>query len=164
MAYKMKSSGLPFKELGSSPAKQVIGAWSGSGLPHEIDSGKNLSKKDLVKRAIAESKANPPKPSSIETVRTLAETKKPDDTAARQLASKKLNKAFNKRQRIKAIKKVGKKALKVGGRIAGGLGVAQLGYEAYKSGQKHSGGKAVKGQKSFMAESKKKTKSIYKKK
>ena len=65
---------------------------------------------------------------------------------------------------VKGVKKVGKKALKVGGRVAGGLGIAQLGYEAYKSGQKHSGGKAVKGQKSFMADAKKNTKSIYKKK
>ena len=51
-------------------------------------------------------------------------------------------------------------------RVLGGPAslVAGLAYGAYKSGQKHSGGKAVKGQKSFMAESKKKTKSIYKKK
>ena len=43
-------------------------------------------------------------------------------------------------------------------------GLAYLGGKAYQSGQKHSGGKAVKGQKSFMEESKKKTKSIWNKK
>jgi hypothetical protein len=59
---------------------------------------------------------------------------------------------------------IGKKALKAGGRFAGGIGAAGMLYEAYKSGQKHSGGKAVKGQKSFMADAKKNTKSIYKKK
>tara|TARA_R100000995_G_C3440352_1_gene102979 strand:+ start:12 stop:785 length:774 start_codon:yes stop_codon:yes gene_type:complete len=59
---------------------------------------------------------------------------------------------------------IGKKALKAGGRFAGGIGAASMLYEAYKSGQKHSGGKAVKGQKSFMADAKKNTKSIYKKK
>ena len=37
-------------------------------------------------------------------------------------------------------------------------------YDMYKSGQKHSGGKAVKGQKSFIKEAKGKTKSIFKKK
>ena len=42
---------------------------------------------------------------------------------------------------------IGKKALKTGGRLAGGLGLVAMAYDAYKSGQKHSGGKAVKGQK-----------------
>ena len=64
---------------------------------------------------------------------------------------------------MKAIKKViGKagKALKVvgkaAGRVAGPAGVAQLGYEFYKSGQKHSGGKVRKDQKSFMEDAMKK--------
>ena len=39
--------------------------------------------------------------------------------------------------------------------------VAEGLYQAYKSGKKHSGGKVRKGQKSFMAESKLKTKSIW---
>jgi hypothetical protein len=64
----------------------------------------------------------------------------------------------------KQLAKGAKQALKIGGRLAGGLGIAAMGYDAYKSGQKHSGGKAVKGQKSFMAGAKKKTKSIYNKK
>ena len=73
----------------------------------------------------------------------------------------KLDKAAKSRATRSKIAKVGKKALKVGGKIAGGLGVGATLYDFYKSGQKHSGGKAVKGQKSFMEESKKKTKSIW---
>ena len=50
------------------------------------------------------------------------------------------------------------------GRLLGGPAglVTGLAYGAYKSGQKHSGGKAVKGQKSFMTEAKKKQVSIMK--
>jgi len=47
--------------------------------------------------------------------------------------------------------------------LAGGLGVVAMAYDAYKSGQKHSGGKAVKGQKSFMADAKKNQTSIIQK-
>ena len=62
------------------------------------------------------------------------------------------------------LKDVATKVLKIGGKLVGGLGVAGTLYDMYKSGQKHSGGKAVKGQKSFMADAKKNTKSIYTKK
>ena len=48
-----------------------------------------------------------------------------------------------------------KKVLKAGGRVAGGLGVAATLYDMYKSGQKHSGGKAVKGQKTGVVAPKK---------
>ena len=62
------------------------------------------------------------------------------------------------------VKKVASKSISnIAGKALGGLGIAATLYDFYKSGQKHSGGKAVKGQKSFMAESKKKTKSIFKK-
>ena len=64
-------------------------------------------------------------------------------------------------------KKVGRGA----SRILGGLGVVATMHDMYKSGQKHSGGKAWKGQKTgvvtpkgdFWKGTKKKTKSIYKK-
>jgi hypothetical protein len=68
--------------------------------------------------------------------------------------------------KTKILKQVAKKGI---GRLAGGLlgglggGIAGLAYEAYKSGQKHSGGKVRKGQKSLIAGAKKKTKSIFKK-
>ena len=52
-------------------------------------------------------------------------------------------------------KVVTKVATRGAGRLLGGPAsiVASLAYGAYKSGQKHSGGKAVKGQKSFMGSS-----------
>ena len=53
---------------------------------------------------------------------------------------------------------------KIISKIAAPLTIAATLYDMYKSGQKHSGGKAVKGQKSFMEDAKKKTKSIFKKK
>jgi hypothetical protein len=74
----------------------------------------------------------------------------------------------NKKGMLKAAAK--KAATKVI-RRAGPLGVATTLYDFYKSGQKNSGGKAVKGQKPFMKNALKKTgrlvknrKSIYKKK
>ena len=54
------------------------------------------------------------------------------------------------------LKKVGR----VAGRALGGVGVAATLRDMYKSGQKHSGGKAVKGQKTGIIKPKK---SIYKK-
>jgi len=48
---------------------------------------------------------------------------------------------------VKALSAAGKVA-RVAGRVSGALGVAELGYRAYKSGQKHSGGKVNKNQKS----------------
>tara|TARA_R100000544_G_C2217515_1_gene55449 strand:- start:159 stop:392 length:234 start_codon:yes stop_codon:yes gene_type:complete len=76
--------------------------------------------------------------------------------------------AVNKKGVLKSVaKKVATKVI----RRAGPLAVASTLYDFYKSGQKNSGGKAVKGQKSFMKNSLKKTgrlvknrKSIYKKK
>ena len=70
----------------------------------------------------------------------------------------------------KVVTKVAKKGAQTyAGRLVGGLAGAGGGFlaagamAAYKSGQKHSGGKVRKGQKSFMAGAKKKTKSIFKK-
>ena len=60
------------------------------------------------------------------------------------------------------LKDLGTKALKIGGKIAGGLVVATTLYDMYKSGQKHSGGKAVKGQKTGIV-TPDPSKSIYKK-
>ena len=65
-----------------------------------------------------------------------------------------------------------KKVGRVAGRALGAAGVATTLYDMYKSGQKHSGGKAVKGQKTgiikpqgdFWKKAKSKTKSIFNKK
>tara|TARA_R110000751_G_scaffold168017_1_gene273864 strand:- start:689 stop:922 length:234 start_codon:yes stop_codon:yes gene_type:complete len=76
--------------------------------------------------------------------------------------------AGNKKAFAKSVaKKVATKVIK----RAGPVGVATTLYDFYKSGQKHSKGKAVKGQKPFMKNALKKTgrlvknrKSIYKSK
>ena len=73
----------------------------------------------------------------------------------------------NKATSIRDLKKFGRAA----GRALGAAGVATTLYDMYKSGQKHSGGKAWKGQKTgiikpqkdFYKKAKSKTKSIYKK-
>ena len=73
----------------------------------------------------------------------------------------------NKATSIRDLKKFGRAA----GRALGAAGVATTLYDMYKSGQKHSGGKAWKGQKTgiikpqgdFWKKAKSKTKSIYKK-
>ena len=73
----------------------------------------------------------------------------------------------NKAASIRDLKKFGRAA----GRALGAAGVATTLYDMYKSGQKHSGGKAWKGQKTgiikpqgdFWKKAKSKTKSIYKK-
>ena len=73
----------------------------------------------------------------------------------------------NKAASIRDLKKFGRAA----GRALGAAGVATTLYDMYKSGQKHSGGKAWKGQKTgiikpqkdFYKKAKSKTKSIYKK-
>ena len=53
------------------------------------------------------------------------------------------------------LKDLGTKALKIGGKIAGGLAIATTLRDFYKSGQKHSGGKAWKGQKTGVVTPKK---------
>ena len=62
----------------------------------------------------------------------------------------------NKATSIRDLKKVGRAA----GRALGAAGVATTLYDMYKSGQKHSGGKAWKGQKTGII---KPSKSIYNK-
>ena len=76
-----------------------------------------------------------------------------------------MGKGFSKTARIASrVGQLAKGAVRVASKVAGPIGLGLMAYDAYKSGQKHSGGKAVKGQKSFMADAKKNTKSIYKKK
>ena len=154
MAYKQPSTG-PFKMMGSSPAKY---------------DGPNLSPKLLALKKQRETASNAGKiikfgegsniiPDADDTVSRNFNTKGSKGTVGKTpgYSTTKVSKAS---KFIKGAKKV----LKVGGKITGGLGIAGTLYDMYKSGQEHSGGKAVKGQKSFMADAKKNTKSIYKKK
>ena len=64
----------------------------------------------------------------------------------------------------KPAKNILSKMWRGGSRVLGALAVPELLYSFHQSGQKHSDGKVRKDQKSFMAESKKKTKSIFNKK
>jgi len=63
---------------------------------------------------------------------------------------------------VKVATTLGKAARVVGKASQAGL-VVEAGYQAYKSGQKHSDGKVNKNQKSFMSDAKKNTKSVWKK-
>ena len=159
----MKRGAAPkFKELGSSPAKgkgdnlkrimsekkasaKKAGTWYKPGAEPNVPKGSNYPKGFNYKGS-----SWPDKTPGYES---KAKTKMVKD-----LVSKKPTSTLGR------VANIGKKALKTGGRLAGGLGLVAMAYDAYKSGQKHSGGKAVKGQKSFMADAKKNTKSIYKKK
>ena len=144
----------PFKMRGwspftkKSPAKQVQGGGAGEAVSHW----------------------NKYKKAKGRAIKTFSDTPKQLAKGGKKILSTNL-KSAGKQFATKAPKKgLGKLATGVvkrgAGRLAGGPAgiVASLAYGAYKSGQKHSGGKAVKGQKSFMAESKKKTKSIWKNK
>ena len=92
-----------------------------------------------------------------------------EDLKAKNLKKANVSKQFATKAKGLGQGKLGKVVTKVAkkgaGRLAGGpIGVlAGMAYGAYKSGKAISGGKAVKGQKSFMAEAKKKTKSMFKK-
>ena len=173
--FKLKSGNASaFKNLGSSPAKQVKGNmpknWNtkgSSGAGELIKSKVDIARAAKVKTQNFRNAAN-----KIKTVSSKTNIgNKVVDLVAKKPAST-LNRTAKTFQNIpKQYAKVAKKGLgkivkKSVGRLAGGpvAALAGMAYGAYKSAQKHSGGKAVKGQKSFMADAKKKTKSIYKKK
>ena len=67
-----------------------------------------------------------------------------DQATGKRYSESQLKKMVSQQEkaRLTKFKNIGKKVLKVGGRIAGAAGLAGMAYEAYKSGQKHSGGKA----------------------
>jgi len=126
--FKLKSGNVSaFKNLGSSPAKQVEENFNMKG------SSKDTFKK-TTKRLV--NKANAPKNFNMTGTSKAGKFAK---VAAKTGAKETLKK------------------------IVPAVVVATTLYDMYESGQKHSGGKAVKGQKSFMADAKKNTKSIFKK-
>ena len=159
MGYKMKRGAKPkFSELGSSPVKQKPGGIKGEAIDHwnkykkiktqnkaidKLLTDKNISKIDF-ERKLAK---------ITNTVNPYPKTKAEKNFDARQ-ASKQKGKDFVKNLKTKG-DLVSKKpsgniaqAFKTtAGKVLGGLGVAATLYDFYKSGQKHSGGKAVKGQK-----------------
>jgi len=162
---KRGNSAVSFKELGSSPAKQK----GFTRTPDDFDHGK--ARTDAKKR-VADQKARDnfnARQSSKTKAKKFVKNLKIKDTpkqlakgAEKGVIDKVTGKTITNFPKDKSLKKFAKKALKVGGKS---LGVASLGvmaYDAYKSGQKHSGGKTVKGQKTGIV-TPDKSKSIYSK-
>ena len=161
--FKLKSGNASaFKNLGSSPAKQIK-----TGRVGKINSNSWLT--EHGKKLVKDAQTKTPKDFNVKgsagsTTPGYSTTKAakgfggkgysnpqkglhvqdyPKGTEGRhsEMLRKTTKQPSKVSKFIKGAKKVGKKALKVGGRVAGVLGVAQLAYGAYKSGQKHSGGK-----------------------
>ena len=139
----------------SSPAKQAIGGDAGEQLTSWNKYKAEKSKKNFDARQASKQKGK----DFVKNLKAKGDlaSKKPTSTLSR--TAKTLQNT--PKQYVKTAKNVAKKALKGAGRLAGGLGVATTLYSMYKSGQKHSGGKAVKGQKTGVVAPKK---SIYDKK
>ena len=149
----MKRGAAPkFKELGSSPAKQVKGNYPkgfnymGDNWPDKTPGYKD-TKATKTKMAtdfnLENKKAQNVKLAKVNKKSTLSRVTKAFKDTPKQLAKG---------------KKFAKKALKIGGRSLGLASLGVMAYDAYKSGQKHSGGKAFKGQKTGVVTPKK---SIY---
>ena len=153
MAYKQPSSG-PFKMMGSSPMKQKefneYTKTNAAGNRVDMMGNEHTAKARANKNAIGA----PKKKGNVGYNTTKG-------------ANKGLPKGFNATGTSKA-GKFAEVATKTGGKeilkkiIPAAVIVSTL-HDFYKSGQKHSGGKVNKKQKSFMADAKKSTKSIWKK-
>tara|TARA_R110000765_G_C18653078_1_gene575789 strand:+ start:86 stop:628 length:543 start_codon:yes stop_codon:yes gene_type:complete len=179
MAYKQPSSG-PFKMMGSSPAKQDKGNFNLTGDSKSTTPGYSTTKAAKVAKE-AKSYTNPSQgvkkaiskkgsmPKNFNITGDKASTTPKYNTKKAAKSNMKANTKMLKqvpRAKTKMLKQVVKKGAGklVGAALGPVVGLAGMAYGAYKSGQEHSGGKAVKGQKSFMADAKKNTKSIYSKK
>ena len=136
------------------------------GTPFKLKSGNTSSFKSMGASPVKQTGVKASQPvtyGGFTKEESLARQKEYRDLKKAKQLTKKARKKLAKKSLGKVVTKV---ATRGAGRVLGGPAglVAGLAYGAYKSGQKHSGGKAVKGQASFMEESKKKTKSIFKKK
>ena len=130
-----------FKKMGSSPAKQAIGGDAGEALDHwkkyksakaqdaavdKLATNKNISRKAFDSKLAKITKTVNPHPKHHHKITKGPEAMRPPKGAIVK----------------KGVKNVAKKALKAGGRLLGGIGVGATLYDFYKSGKKHSGGKA----------------------
>ena len=140
--FKLKSGNASsFKNMGSSPAKQVKENFNFTGDSKSTTPGHSTTK-------IAKT-TNKGLPKNFNITGDKASTTPKYNTPK----TSKVVKALKNTQQI----------LKKAGKIIAPIGIATTLYDFYKSGQKHSGGKVNKGQKSFMSDAKKNTKSIFKK-
>ena len=148
--FKLKSGNASaFKNLGSSPMKEF-------NMTGSIKAGEKIVSKVDVANAL-----------KVKTQNFRDAANKIKTVSSKTNKGSKVINAFKNtpKQYVKPAKEIAKKGLKkIVSKVVAPLAVATTLYDMYKSGQKHSGGKAVKGQKSFMADAKKNTKSIYKKK
>ena len=159
MGYKMKRGADPkFKELGSSPVKQHKGAEKAKAFKEFDKWHKTLKKSPSVISNYAKKASKLPKNFNIKGSSKAGKFAK----VTKKVLSTNLKSAGKQ-----ALGKIATGTLKKGvsRAIGGPVGlVAGMAYGAYKSGQKHSGGKIDPKQKSIMTEGKKKTKSIFNKK
>ena len=160
MAYTMKGS----------PMQRNFGI--GSPLKGKGDNLKRImtEKKDAAKKAGTYYKpgAAPNVPKAPKATTKMATDFNLENKKAQNVKLAKVNKKSTLSRVTKAFKdtpkqlakgkKFAKKALKIGGRSLGLASLGVMAYDAYKSGQKHSGGKAFKGQKTGVVTPKK---SIY---
>ena len=167
MAFKQRSSG-PFKMMGSSPAKQVKGKFNFTGAGASTTPKYNTTKAAKKSTSIVQSLIKPGATDATKSIgpkNTIkSELKKGSkrfvESAKGQWKGFKVPKVASKI--VKAATTLGKVARAVGKASQAGL-LVEAGYQAYKSGQKHSDGKVNKNQKSFMSDAKKNTKSVWKK-
>jgi len=160
----MKRGSKPkFNELGSSPAKNIYG-YGGldDAKAFDIKYKQKTTSKNVKTKAINKPAKAIDRPLVVKKKTSVMS----GTTRAPQNTPKQYAKASKKyiKKGVKQLAKRGAGRL-AAGLVGGGAGVLVSGViEAYKSGQKHSGGKVRKDQKSFMADAKKKTKSIWNKK
>jgi len=145
MAFKMK----PFSGFGNSPMKQKGFIRTPEGFDHEAS--KKLAKQEFKRNAAK---------SGHGTIKDLVKKKSTGTLRTTAKALQNVPKQFATKAKTKMIKQVAKKGLGALARVAGrasGVGtILSLGYQAYKAGQKKSGGKINPNQKSIIKEGKKK--------
>ena len=172
MTFKMK----PFSGFGNSPMKQKRFIRTPEGFDHEAS--KKLAKQEFKRNAAksghgtikdleAKNKKNfkqfqAQKQKAKDFVKNLKPQIKKKPTGTLRTTAKTLQgvpKQFAAKAKTKMVKQVAKKGLGALARTAGrasGVGtILSLGYQAYKAGQKKSGGKINPKQKSIIKEGKK---------
>tara|TARA_R100000458_G_C8264055_1_gene239303 strand:+ start:144 stop:986 length:843 start_codon:yes stop_codon:yes gene_type:complete len=187
--FRLRSQGMPFKLVGSSPLNEGEEKSGGNGggtfgilksdsnkpekkkeTKPKVDTSKKSDKEakqeshgvlaqDAKKEEAFNTRLDLDKKVEKEKVESKEDVKKENwadktvsseegDTTALDTAQavatsegKRYAKSKAVEQGVKATSGQAKNLLKVGGRFMGAAGIVQMGYEAYKSGQEHSGGR-----------------------
>jgi hypothetical protein len=153
--FKLKSGNASaFKNLGSSPAKGVIPTSSQMPPNWNTKGSSGAGPKIWTKQQIAGNTKAALKDPNIKTVSSKTNV----GTKVVDAVPKKPTSVLGKTTNI--IKRAGKTILKGASKVILPVAIGAELVDMYTSGQKHSGGKAIKGQKSFMADAKKNQTSI----